>query len=293
MNKLLPIAAVLFLLMSGCNNAKKETTAPGELKISFKHSVDGKELITDNFVYTNAAGNQYMISEIQWFLSHPTLIRDDGSSLALFGDEGIHYVDTDLPETRQITATASIPAGNYRGLRFTFGLNEADNRSLRFVNPPRSFMFWPDYLGGGYHYMKLNGKWINTNGLEAPFNFHLGIGQEYDSTALKSSFVNPDDCCAGKHCEGFKPPRKMMPVKAFIQNYFEISFEEDIRIENGKTTLLELDMQVEKWFNGKHIYDHNHWGGSIMQLQPAMQQGCENGAEVFRLNVKGFTDESK
>ena len=28
-----------------------------------------------------------------------------------------------------------------------------------FVNPPEVNMMWPDVLGGGYHYLMLNGKW--------------------------------------------------------------------------------------------------------------------------------------
>ncbi len=30
-----------------------------------------------------------------------------------------------------------------------------------------------------------------------------------------------------------------------------------------------------------HIYDHNYWGGAIMQNQPAMHMAKENGFDVF------------
>ena len=41
-------------------------------------------------------------------------------------------------------------------------------------------MFWPEMLGGGYHYMKMNMIWSDTSALN-PFNMHLGIGQIYSS----------------------------------------------------------------------------------------------------------------
>ena len=92
----------------------------------------------------------------------------------------IHYVDTDLPETWEYALLDKIPAGNYDSISFTFGISEEKNQSLMFVNPPESYMFWPELLGGGYHYMKLNGKWENLESNILPFNFHLGIGQIRD-----------------------------------------------------------------------------------------------------------------
>lgn len=285
MNKIYKLLPLLVVLLSACSgNNKKDLAVPGSLYLNFNHTVDGKALVVDEMRYKNAAGNTYMITEIQWFLSRIQLLKADGSSIAFPIEPNIHYVDTDLPETQVLMAQDNFPTGEYTALRFTFGLNETDNTSLRFVNPPESFMFWPDYLGGGYHYLKLNGKWINAQGLPEPFNFHLGIGQIYDSTALKSAWVKPNDCCANNHCEGFRPPVKMMPVKAFVQNFFEVTLPLNIEVRSGETTELQLEMQVDKWFDGRHAYDHNLWGGSIMQLQPAMKQGCENGQQVFKLH---------
>jgi hypothetical protein len=45
-----------------------------------------------------------------------------------------------------------------------------------YVNPPESYMFLPNFLGGpngGYHYLKLNGKWLDTNSVVTPVDFTL------------------------------------------------------------------------------------------------------------------------
>jgi hypothetical protein len=44
-------------------------------------------------------------------------------------------------------------------------------------------------------------------------------------------------------------------------------------------------MNIESWFQTPHIYDHNYWGGAIMQNQAAMQMAKENGFDVFEIGV--------
>jgi hypothetical protein len=56
-----------------------------------------------------------------------------------------------------------------------------------YVNPPEVNMFWPEVLGGGYHYLMINGKWIDNNNQSKIYNFHLGRGQLY-----KGNVINVD-----------------------------------------------------------------------------------------------------
>jgi len=131
---------------------------------------------------------------------------------------------------------------------------------LMFLNPPERDMFGPEFLGGGYYYMKLNGKWLAENNEVKPFNFHLGIGQIYSG-----GVIEPDS------------------ITGFIQNYFEVELpESSFTIAAGETKYFELRMNVENWFENPHIYDHDEWGGDIMQKQDAMKEACENGeTDVF------------
>ena len=57
---------VLFaLLAAACN----KTDGYRDLSVNIGYSVNGKALVTDSLCYTNEAGNTFMITEIQWFLS--------------------------------------------------------------------------------------------------------------------------------------------------------------------------------------------------------------------------------
>jgi len=273
------------LVIPGCKKTE-EAAAFGDFSLKVKHEVEGEALKTDALIYTNAAGNRYMVTEIQWFISDIQLIKEDGEALGITQnvDENIFYIDTDIEETHTINSSYPIPSGNYSGLRFTFGLAKEANKSHRFVNPPESFMFWPEYLGGGYHYMKLNGKWINETGAIEPFNFHLGIGQEYNEGGKSGNeLFEFGDRSHYQHCEGYLPPQKLNPVTAFIHNNFSLELPLNFTIKADEPTEIDLIMTIEKWFYGYKVYDHDVWGGAIMQQQEAMDIACRNGVDVFSL----------
>lgn len=276
------LSILIFAFFTSCEKKTSENEL-GSISVSVKHTINGEAAVFDQFIYTNEAGNQYELSEIQWFITNLALIGEDGSKISIIDENDAWYIDSDIPESMQRSFN-QIPEGAYVKLQFTFGFSKETNQSHRFVNPPESFMFWPQYLGGGYHYMKLNGKWMNENGLKEPFNFHLGIGQIYDSTATKSEYVDLTSCCAKDHCEGYSPPAKILPVKEFVHNDFTLIFDNlDLFVKSGEEVELKMEMKIENWFKGPHVYDHNVWGGSIMQQQEAMKLGAENGIDVFSI----------
>jgi len=261
---LLVFLAAAVLALPGCEKEpgpgdEKEDGA-GKIYIEFLHHANGEPLIFDSLMYENAAGNEYLVNEIQYFISDVTLHYEDNSTYLVDEWKDIHYVDTDLEDTHKWNVFDDIPAGTVKRITFVFGISEEKNRSLMFTDPPESLMFWPEYLGGGYHYLKLNGKWKTPEGFIHPFDFHLGIGQIYGN-------------------EG--------NITGFIQNYFTVELEEPgfslFTTGEGETTGIQLVMNIGNWFRDPNTYDHNDWGGDIMQKQEAMILGCENGHDVFTI----------
>ena len=118
----------------------KKPASYGELCVNIGYSVNGKALVTDSLCYCNDAGNEFMITEIQWFISKMELQDERGKWVTL--EPHFFYIDTNIPES-QTLRIASIPIGKYKTLRFTFGLDEADNQTGLFCDPPASEMFWP------------------------------------------------------------------------------------------------------------------------------------------------------
>jgi hypothetical protein len=258
------ILVILIICLAGCND-KTDFPEPvkfGKITISFNHVENGQPLLYDTLMYMNDAGNPYLVNEIQYFISDLTLYRNDGYQKLISDWQDIYYVDTDIQETMQWEVYDKIAPGQYDSVGFRFGFNAQKNKSFMFVNPPERDMFWPEFLGGGYHYMKLNGKWLPPDqGVQTnPFNFHLGIGQVY--------FSYPDS------------------ITGFIHNDFWVSLPgSDFSISDGENLKFELTMHVENWFRSPHTYDHDVYGGNIMQNQEAMQKGSENGWDVFSVKV--------
>ena len=263
--KILFLLSTLILSWSSC---KKTDDPPasndGKIIFHFSHYNDGSPLGFDTLMYTNAAGNQYLVNEIQYFVSDVKLYLSNGSFQLIDQWKDIHYVDTDLPETQSWQVFDPIAAGNYEKITFTFGISAEKNHSLMFLNPPERDMFWPEFLGGGYHYMKLNGKWLADDDIVKPFNFHLGIGQNY-----AGGVIIPDS------------------ITGFIQNHFEVELAaSSFTMAKNDTVQFNIRMNVENWFQNPNIYNHDEWGGDIMQKQDAMKLGCKNGEmDVFSIEI--------
>lgn len=219
--------------------------------MTFAFQVDGETLDQDVRKYVNAAGNQYEVNEIMFFISDIKLYKSDGSVVE---KDRIHYVDVDIPETLDWDMGV-VPQDDYTSISFTFGLDDPQNRSNRFVNPPECNMSWPEVMGGGYHYMKINGKWLANDGQVKPFDLHTGRGQVYD-------------------VEG--------NVIEFVDNSFTVQLKHPFKVkENG--TEIQLVMDINKWFNAIRMFDLDEWGGSIMQNQAAQELLKQNGPQVFEL----------
>jgi hypothetical protein len=233
------------LVLVACTKPKSQ----GDLTLNVGYSINGKPLITDTLCYVNEAGNEFMITEIQWFLSQIELQDEQGVWIPM--EPRIFYIDTNIPES-QTYRISSIPTGKYKTLRFNFGLDEEDNRTGLFSDPPESHMFWPEPLGGGYHYMKLNGKYLDENEELAPLNIHLGIGQNESHTE-------------------------------FYQNYFSVEIPIDFAILENAENQLNLTMIIDNWFRNPNLYDFNEYGSAIMQNQAAQQALKENGNDVFKI----------
>ncbi|MCX6230480.1 MAG: hypothetical protein NTZ33_02945 [Bacteroidetes bacterium] len=234
----------------------------GYLQVNFKHTVDNQPVQLNNNIYVNQAGNHYEIDDLLYFISDLTLISNSRGKVNIGLVTAVHLVNIKDTASLSWVIVDQIPIGAYDSVSFIFGLNEARNKTSAFVNPPESNMAWPDVLGGGYHYMMLNGKWINPQSISTPFNFHTGIGQIYTDTITYNTST----------------------ITAFVHNYFKVTLAlNNFRIYNNSVSSVNLKMAIDSWFKTPHTWDHNYWGGSIMQKQRALKTIKENGFDVFSI----------
>ncbi len=100
--------------------------------------------------------------------------------------------------------------------------------------------------------MKLNGKYLDTEGRLTPLAIHLGIGQNEDCTE-------------------------------FYQNYFTIELPIDFNVASNTKNQLDLTMVIDNWFRNPHTIDFDEFGSHIMQNQNAQYLLSCNGKNVFRI----------
>ncbi len=259
-NVLLFFVLIIFAALTGCKKESTPTLETGKIVLKFAHYVDGQPLVKDTMKYVNAAGNVYSVSELKYFISDVILHKSDGTNLLVYQGKDIQYVDESMPQTTTWNVADAISAGEYDSISFTFGINKEKNLDYLFVNAPEVNMAWPDMMGGGYHYMMLNGFWKDTNNQKSPFNLHLGIGQIYSSG------------------------NNMGTITGFVQNFFTVTLKNSkFSIRKDETKEIQIIMNIDSWFKTPHDYDFNYWGGHIMQNQAAMQMIKENGADVFEI----------
>ena len=244
---------IICILFFSCNKHKKN----GSIEICFTHTIDENPVQFNQPIYTNAAGNHYQVNEVKYFISKLILIDANGKSIEIKQDNGVHYVDCSLEKTL-LWNINEIPQKKYAAFSFVFGLDEKDNKSNRFVNPPESNFSWPDVLGGGYHYMQINGKFRNKNGDLQNMNIHTGIGQLRDENN---------------------------EITQFVHNYFTVTLPVRFSIDENNTTQLTLNMEIQRWFDTPNLYNFDDFGTGIMQNQRAQQLLKENGNNVFDLVI--------
>lgn len=158
--------------------------------IKFKFTCDGNPLQLNQMIYKSKRGLTYQVSQCQYFISDIVIVYKD-KTIKRFANS-VHYVDVEIPNTLQWIPSEDFSLKNADSLKFTFGLDSIQNRSYRFKNPPENLMFWPDYLGGGYHYMKTNILYLDTSNQINAFNCHIGRGQVYNADGEPIEYINND-----------------------------------------------------------------------------------------------------
>jgi hypothetical protein len=252
---ILGLAAVI--LVAGCSSDHHSTTAPetsttGSIEVHMLHQVGNENLEFNQIKYTNAFGNKYSVTTLKYYISSIELRGPDGN----VPFDIVHYIDAQ-DSTTCVFRLDDIPETHYHQLVFTFGLDDEKNSKDKLPPTLENLdMLWPDTWGGGYHYMKLEGHFLDADQNPDGFLTHVGRYQ-------------PD------------------PTGPAHSHFFTVSLDLHSNIVRNEVLQVDVIMDVNQWYESPNVIDLATHTNGIMDNTPAQDLLQENGATVFSLEING------
>jgi hypothetical protein len=248
--------ALLFLVLApfiACNKNDDNLTQQNSLvNISFQHSFD-EELVNNTtfntLQYTNAFGSELSLTKLRYLITNVTFTNQDGIATKV---RDYQLVDVTENTGMFITGT-SLPPGMYN-LKMCFGFMESENNPG--IYPDLNAASWnvPEMLGGGYHYMQLEGRYTDDSNETSIYAYHT-----------ISAVQNPG------------------PENTREDTSIEIDLG-TINVE-GTTTTINVNMNISEWFKNPNIWNLNTLNGMLMGNYAAQKLMEENGQTVFSLGT--------
>lgn len=161
----------LLIVVWGCQPETENITIPEkEGKLQLSHRANGQLLSVDPFIYQTANMQAFGVSKVHYILSKLSWVHQNGSVYTL---DGPWFIDA-LTNGDVYLPLPKLANGNYQ-FTCTLGLDSSMNSSY-FWDNLNGFvgMAWPDPMGGGYHFLKLEGQYQLANQQIGGYAFHLG-----------------------------------------------------------------------------------------------------------------------
>ncbi|OEK09329.1 hypothetical protein A8C32_11435 [Flavivirga aquatica] len=240
----------LFTVIS-CNNDNDDQSERTNITLNFNHNWDETPFTNANFntiQYTNANGEEMSITKLRYLISNVTLTKPNGETIVL---DGYNLVDVTNNTDLSFTPITAIPLGVYSSLSFTFGFNNDANYNNNYTDLNSVSWNVPEALGGGYHYMQLEGKFIDNTSTETGYAYHT-------IRAVNNSGA----------------------IQVFQDTFFEVNLGE-VTVSNNST--FDIEINIAEWFKNPNTWDLNTLNNMLMPNFDAQIMMFENGQNTFNL----------
>lgn len=251
MKRIIPIILVYFTFIFSCSEDNDDKVSQANITFNFSHSWDTAAVTNADFnttEFTNANGDQLSITKLRYLISRITFEKTTGEIFVL---DGYSLVDVTNNSNLSFTSTSTIPTGTYSKVSFIFGFNNEDNYNNNYLDLNSTSWNVPDMLGGGYHYMQLEGKFIDNTTTEKGYAYHA-------IRAVDNSGIN----------------------QVFKDTFFEVDLAK-ITISNSAT--FNMNMNIAEWFKNPNTWDLNVLNNMLMPNFDAQILMFENGQSTFSL----------
>lgn len=239
----------LCLIVFSCHEDKDDNITNTSIAFNFSHNWDGEEVSSSNFntiQYTNANGEQLSIEKLRYLISRITFTNLNGEAYVL---EGYNLVDVTNNSGLTFSSSIQIPFDTYT-VSFVFGFNNDDNYQ-NYTDLNSESWNVPEALGGGYHYMQLEGKFIDNASAEVGYAYH----------AIRAVDATEDEL-------------------EFTDTFIEVDLGEFELVNN---VVFNVEMNIAEWFKNPNTWDLNELNNALMPNHDAQVMMFQNGQNVFSL----------
>ncbi len=167
-------------MLNSCKDSNQINQNSSAVNISFEHVVGNQPLILENTTYTNALNENFTVSTFNYYISNIRLLHADGVEY-IYPQEKSYFLVREENTNSKTIVLENIPAGSYRELIFTLGIDSAKSTgnhsefegTLDIIAHADMHWSW----NAGYIFLKLEG-----NSPQAPvdaagnqkFRYHIG-----------------------------------------------------------------------------------------------------------------------
>jgi len=230
-----------------------EYTTEGNVTLNFSQNFDGTAVTSaefDQLNYTNANGEVIAVTKMQYSISDVRFYKTNGDSVFF---DGYHLIDMEDAASLSYALPSSADVGAYTGIGFNYGFTPADNIDGAYTDLNAASWSSPMMLGGGYHQLKFEGRYIDTNTDTVSFQYH-NLSKIREIT---------------------------MTDTIFHDNYAHIEMNKNFSI--GGDASIDIQMDINEWFQDPHLWDLNTEYTMLMPNYAAQVKMTANSKSVFSI----------
>jgi hypothetical protein len=253
MKKIIAILVLSTFVFTSCGSDDGANTLPTtSVTFSFSHNWDNTEVTNADFNeidYLTESNDELSIEKLRYLISKITFQKSTGETIVI---DGYNLVDVTNNSNMTFVTSEELTVGTYSNVSFTFGFDNEDNIEGEYTDLNAASWGVPMMMGGGYHFMQLEGKFIDNVAAETGYAYH----------AIKA--VDNSD------------PNNLV----FQDTFFTVDLGEVIVREDAG---IEVKMNIAEWFKNPNPWDLNDRHSMLMPNFEAQIDMFENGATVFSL----------
>lgn len=250
MKKIVVLFIGMMCMLSCSREDDKIEFPPKSVSLIFSHNWDGVPVTKSDFnqlKFINDLGDTMSIERLRYLISRVTLTNSNGAETIL---DGYKLVDVSDNKTLRFSSATMLAQGTY-SLSLNFGFIKEDNKTGIYSDLNTANFNVISQLGGGYHFMQLDGKFIDKHKKEATYNFHAI--RAIDKSSEQTIFGKTD----------------------FVAELGQVDVNGNI--------VIEVKMNIAEWFKNPTSWNLNQFSQMLTSNYSAQRKISENGRDVFSL----------